>query len=149
MSKDYAIPGLDIIQGHCSYVNVTAHVKTFIQVLMTALAIGIYSPQATCVVATSDPGKSCCCTGSLICKCHPDKPCNQSCTLIQVQPLDSQIPARIMPLQSSCDSSLLCPILPTKVKYSSLLTIAYKRALNTSPPFGGSPPQASLCLWLI
>jgi hypothetical protein len=45
--------------------------------------------------------------------------------------------------------ALLFLIAPTKVKYLALVSVALRREVNSSPPFGGSPPQARLCLWLI
>jgi hypothetical protein len=128
---------------------VPKHFKTFVAILMAVLALGIWTPQPACAVGTSDVGKTCCCTESPIRKCQPDKPCNQSCTLAQVQTFDKQLPARTALGTSLYGGSLLFSIAPIKIKYLVFVPIAHQRDLNTSPPFGGAPPQAVLCLWLI
>src|SRR5579871_3302457 len=124
------------------------HFKTFIQVLMATLMLGVYCPQPACAAGTSEPGKTCCCTGSSVCDCHPDKPCKQSCTLVQVHTLDKQLPSK--PTPTTCSGSvLLCLIAPTKISYPAHSSIVRQRHVNVSPPFGGSPPQAMLRLWLL
>ncbi len=123
------------------------HLKTFVLILMAVLALGVYSPQPACAAGTSEAGKTCCCTGSPVCKCHPDEPCKQSCTLVQVHTLDKQIPNKTAFTPSG--GILLYSIASTKIKYSVLVPVAYQRNLNASPPFGGRPPQAMLRLWLI
>jgi hypothetical protein len=127
---------------------VVVHLKTFVQILMAVLALGIYSPEPACAAGTSEPGKMCCCTGDLVCKCHPDKPCKQTCALVQVHTFDKQIPNKTA-FTPTYLGTLLCSIAPTKVKYPVLAPLARQRSVNASPPFGGSPPQAMLRLWLI
>jgi len=45
--------------------------------------------------------------------------------------------------------TLLFSIALTGIKYLVLVPTAHIRDWNASPPFGTSPPQAVLCLWLI
>ena len=124
--------------------------KTFGQILMIVLALGIGNPQPACAAGTTEAGKTCCCTGGPICKCHPDKPCKQSCTfVVQVQAFDKQMPARMALVPSPHGATLLFSIAPTQVRYFALVSVAHRREWNASPPFGGTPPQAMLCLWLI
>jgi hypothetical protein len=144
-----AIPELAINDWCCNCVDVVARFKTFVQILMAVLALGICNPQAACAAGTSEAGKTCCCTESPTGKCQPDKPCKQSCTLIQVQAFDKQVPARMALAPLPQGDAFLFSIAPTKVKYLVLVPVAHRRELNASPPFGGSPPQAMLCLWLI
>jgi len=124
------------------------HLKTFVQLLMALLALGISSPQPACAAGTSEVGKTCCCSDSPVCKCHPDQPCKQSCTLVQAHAFDRQIPNKTV-LAASYGDVLLYLIAPTKINYPVLAPIARQRNLNLSPPFGGNPPQAMLRLWLI
>ena len=121
--------------------------KTFIQILMAVLALGVSSPQPVCAAGTSEVGKTCCCTGSPVCKCQPDKPCKQSCTLVKVQAFDKQMPAR---LTFGSEANLLVFLsAPTTIKHPVAAPIISRRDANASPPFGGAPPQAMLRLWLI
>ncbi len=124
------------------------HFKTFVQVLMAVLALGISIPEPACAAGTAQPGKTCCCSGSPTCKCHPGQPCKQSCTLVQVHALDKQLPGKPA-LAASYSDVLLYWIAPTTIKYLVLVPVARERNVNVSPPFGGSPPQAMLRLWLI
>jgi hypothetical protein len=123
--------------------------KTFMQILMAVLTLGIGVPQSACVAGTTEAGMTCCCMESPISKCNPDKPCKQSCTLAQVQVFDKQLPTRMAFAPSAHGNFLLSPIAPTKIKYLALISVVHQRDLNASPPFSGSPPQARLCLWLI
>jgi hypothetical protein len=123
--------------------------KTFIQILMAVLALGVSSPQPVCAAGASEAGKVCCCTGSPVCKCHPDKPCKQSCTLVKVQAFDKQISARLALMPGSEATLLFFWAVPTKIKYPVVAPIVSRRDTNASPPFGGAPPQAMLRLWLI
>jgi hypothetical protein len=143
-----AFPKLAINGGCCNGSNVVVRFKTLVKILMAVLALGIGVPQPGCVAGISEAGKACCCTESPICKCHPDKLCNQSCTQNQVQTFDKQLPARGARASLHGDI-LLFSIAPTKVKYLVLVPAVHQRDLDASPPFGGSPPQARLCLWLI
>ena len=144
-----AIPRLEINSWYCNCFNVAVHFKTFVQVLMAVLALGVVNPQPACAAGTVEVGKTCCCTGSPVCKCHPDKPCKQSCTLAQVRIFDKQLPGRMVVASSPHGATLLFSTALTKIKYLVLVPVAHQRDLNASPPFGGSPPQARLCLWLI
>ena len=125
------------------------HFKTFVQILMAMLALGMINPQATCAAGTSEAGKTCCCTGSPVCKCHPDKPCKQSCTLAEVHAIDKQVPSRAVMAPSVGGDITLFSIVPTKVRDLAVAPLVHSVDLTASPPFGGSPPQAMLCLWLI
>jgi hypothetical protein len=127
---------------------VVVHLKTFVQILMAVLALGVSSPEPACAAGTSEPGKTCCCTGAPVCNCHPDKPCKQSCALVQVHAFDKQIPNKTA-FTPSYLGVLLFSIAPAKIKYPVLAPLAPQRNVNASPPFGGSPPQAMLRLWLI
>ena len=126
---------------------VTVRFKTLVQVLMAVLALGIFDPHPACAAGTAEEGKSCCCTGTPVCQCHPDEPCKQLCALAQVQLFDKQLPARLT--ASPLGGTFLFSIPATKIKYLSFIRVARQRELNAPPPFGGSPPQARLCLWLI
>ena len=123
--------------------------KTFIQILMTVLALGAFSPESACAAGASETGQTCCCTGSPICTSHSDQPCKQSCPLIRVQAFDKQVPARTALASSPRGNTLLFSIAPTKIKYFVPIPIAHRWELNALPSFSGSPPQAMLCLWLI
>jgi hypothetical protein len=116
---------------------------------MVVLALGTGAPQPACVAATPEAGMACCCTQSPVCQCERAKPCQQLCALAQVQALDKQIPVRVTFASSLHGDSFLYSIAPTKIKYLALVPVVHQRELNASPPFGGSPPQAVLCLWVI
>ncbi|MEJ0000875.1 MAG: hypothetical protein WDO13_17930 [Verrucomicrobiota bacterium] len=92
------------------------HFKSFVQVLMAVLALGIYSPEPACAAGTTAPGKTCCCTGSSACKSHTVQPCKESCTLADSRTLDKQIPAKPL-LTVSYGDVLLYLIAPTRIKY--------------------------------
>ena len=122
--------------------------KTFVQILMAVLALGMGYPQSACAAGTPEVGKACCCTDNLS-KCHSEKPCKPFCAHVQVQAIDKQLPARMALASSPHGNTLLFSITPTRVKHLVLVSVPHRGALNVSPPFGGSPPQARLCLWLI
>jgi hypothetical protein len=44
---------------------------------------------------------------------------------------------------------LLYLIAPVKIKYPAFVAVVRPPELHLPPPFGGSPPQAVLRLWLI
>jgi hypothetical protein len=143
------ITGLEITSGLCNCLPiVVVRLKTFVQILMAVLALGISSPQPACAAGTSEAGKTCCCTDVPVCKCHPDKPCEQSCTLAQTHAVDKQIATRTTLASSPCGNALFS-IATAEIKYPVFAPAALQRNLNASPPFGGSPPQAMLRLWLI
>jgi hypothetical protein len=130
---------------------VAVHFKSFVQILMAVLALGIYIhiPEPACAAGTSEVGKTCCCTGSPVCKCHPDKPCKQSCTLVKVRaPLDKQLPTRSLATASHGLVPLFAITL-SKVTYAPIVPVVAKRAIDTSPPLRGDSPQAVLRVWLI
>jgi hypothetical protein len=142
-----AILKLEIAVSCCNGSNVADRFKSFVAILMAVLALGIWTPQTACAAGASEAGKSCCCTENPICKCQPDMPCKQSCTLAQVKTFDKQLPARTTLAPSA--RALLFLITPTKIKFLVTVPVAYRRDWNVSPPFGGNPPQAVLRLWLI
>jgi len=127
----------------------TVRFKTFTQILMAVLALGMSSPQPVCAAGTSEVEKNCCCSGGPVCKCHPGTPTKQSCVSTPVQVFDKQLPGRIASVSSLHGNSLLFSIAPTEFKYLVLVSATRHRDLDASPPFGSSPPQAMLCLWLI
>jgi hypothetical protein len=129
---------------------VVVRLKACLQVLLAVLSLGIINPQPACAAGTSEPGMTCCCTGSPICQCHPNRPCKQSCALSQVQaPLDKQLPTKAITAASA--TGLIAPlsIALTKVSYPSFAPLVRRQDLNASPPFGGHSSQAVLRLWLI
>lgn len=125
------------------------HFKTFVQILMAMLALGIVTPQPVCGAGTVEAVKTCCCNGSAADMCHSDQPCKSSCTRAQVQTFDKQLPARTVAASSVHGSTFLFSIMPTRVKYLVSAPVARQRGLDASPPFAGSPPQAKLRLWLL
>jgi hypothetical protein len=128
---------------------VAVRLKTFFQILMAVLALGMGYPQSACAAGTPEAGKTCCCADNPG-KCHSENPCKPSCAHVQVQVIiDKQLPARMALAPSPHGNTLLFSIAPTTVKYLVLVSVVHRGALNASPPFGGSPPQARLCLWLI
>jgi hypothetical protein len=109
----------------------------------------LVTPQAACLAGTAQVEKTCCCTQSKICPCLPDKPCEQACALTQVQSLDKQVAGRSAGVTAVHACHLLFVIAFTR-EFHPVLTPAFRwREMNASPPFGGKPPQAGLCLWLI
>jgi hypothetical protein len=128
--------------------NVVAPVKTFLQILMAVLALGVSNPQPPCAVGASEDGDRCCCPGSPVCKCHPDKPCEQSYNLAQAHAFDKQMPPRTTLAALSARVLLFSNPFAT-IKYPVFVPLARQRDLNASPPFGGVQPQAMLRLWLI
>jgi hypothetical protein len=76
-------------------------------------------------------------------------PCSPSCKLARVQTFDEQLPVRSFAATSLSLCSLLFLIAPVKINYPAFVSVVRQRDLNVSPPFGGSPPQAVLRLWLI
>jgi hypothetical protein len=128
---------------------VALHFKTFIQILMAVLALGMVDPQATCAAGASETGKVCCCTHSPVCRCHAGVPCKKSCTLVQAQaPLNKQLPRAAL-LATPHESVFLFAIAWATVSYPVFVPVIHQRELNASPPFGGSPAQAVLRLWRI
>jgi hypothetical protein len=123
-------------------------IRAFFPVLMMVLALGFPSPPSVCTAGTLEPGLMCCCTGTPVCQCLPDRACKQSCTLNQVQSWDKQTPIRTAQFSGTSPVPLVV-IVPTKLKYfvssPSIRGCESKAAL----PFEGSPPQARLCLWRI
>src|SRR5277367_882283 len=117
---------------------------------MAVLAMGLIDPQATCFAGTAEQGKTCCCAESPACKCPSDMPCSQSCPLVKQQaPLDKQVSARTTSIAASHGLVALFFLAVSKVSYPAFAPVVQKREQNASPPFGGSPPQAILRVWLI
>jgi hypothetical protein len=113
---------------------------------MAVLALGFSDAQPLCATGTPEAGKSSCCAESPACNCHPDKPCKPSCSLLQT--FDKQVPARtaFSPIRGG---HLVFSTPPIIVKYPVFTPVISRRASDSSPPFGGGPPQAMLSLWLI
>ena len=122
--------------------------RTFVQILMAVLALGVYAPQPVCASGSSEPGKICCCTGTPVCHCHPGTPCKKSCALVKVQALDKQVSNRVT-FATSPGFTLLFAITRTRLIYPVLAPVFRPRESDASPPFGGSPPQSVMCLWRI
>jgi hypothetical protein len=66
-----------------------------------------------------------------------------------VQTFDKQLPGRMLTGVSISGANLLFLIAGVKISYPSVVSVVRPRDVNVSPPFGGSPPQAVLHLWLI
>jgi hypothetical protein len=123
--------------------------KMLVQIVMTVLAVGMSVPTPASLAATPEPVKTCCSAESASCPCPTSQPCSTSCTLHQAQDFDKQIPARTARAYAPIGDTLLYALAPTPVKILALVPVAHQREWNASPPFGGSPPQALLCLWRI
>ena len=117
---------------------------------MAVLALGLIDPQAICFAGAAEPGKTCCSAESSACQCPSDLQCGQSCPLVKQQaPLDKQVPTRTTSVASAHGLVALFFLAVSKVSYPAFAPAIQKRELDTSPPFGGSPPQAILRVWLI
>jgi hypothetical protein len=125
---------------------VIARIKSALQVLMIVLALGTAFP-ATLSFAGSAPGEciSCSCCPAA----HPDKPCEPSCAFTHLPASDAQLAARGIFTPPAKGSVLLFSIADTKVRSSAHDSVIPRWERDFSPPFGGSPPQAVMCLWLI
>jgi hypothetical protein len=123
--------------------------RTFVQIVMAVLALGICTPQSVCATGTPEAGKTCCCTESPTCGCLPGKPCEQSCALAQVPIFDKQLPGRNTVAPAAHGYFLLFTIAPIAISHPAFVCAFRQGHTNASSPFGGSPPQARLCLWLI
>jgi len=122
--------------------------RTFVQILMAVLALGVWMPQSACAAGTTEEGKTCCCTQSPTCECPPAQPCKESCVLAQVQIFDKQLSGRNATAPTA-PGYLHSAIASIKVGHSALVPLSRERETNASLLFGGNPPQARLCLWLI
>lgn len=143
------ITGLEKSWRACICSNVVVRVKTFIQILMAVLSLGVSSPLPVCAAGMPETGMPCCCAVSSSCKCHSDEPCKTSCEVSQAQAFDKQLPARtaFKPFHNGC--GLLFSIAPVTIKYLVPAPVVSRRDSDASPPFCGGPPQAILRLWLI
>jgi len=130
--------------------DVALRFKTFVQILMAVLALGISLPQPACAVGKSEPGKACCCCADdQACASHSGTPCPNACALTTAQPLDKQAPGRMASVPSPGMGLLLFSIVPNRVNYFSPLPHASSWGVNASRFLASSPPQAALCLWRI
>jgi hypothetical protein len=128
---------------------VALHFKSFVQILMAVLALGMVDPQAACAAGMAEPGKICCCTHSPVRKCHAGTPCKKSCPLVQAQaPLNKQLPRAAL-LATPHESAFLFAIAWANVSYPVFVPVIHQRESDASPPLGGKPAQAVLRLWLI
>jgi len=59
------------------------------------------------------------------------------------------MPVRNVATRALHSNSLLFTIVPIKLHDHGSGSVARRQELTASPPFGGNPPQARLCLWLI
>ena len=82
-------------------------------------------------------------------ECRPDTGCTPSCALTHAPVFDKQLSSRIGLRDLSGGIPWLAFLAPVTIKYPAFVPIAHERYVNVSPPFGGSPPQAVLRLWLI
>jgi hypothetical protein len=128
---------------------VVLHFKSFVQILLTVLVLGMANPSIACAAGTSVTGQACCCTHSPVCKCHAGTPCKKSCTLAQAQaPVDKQLPRAAL-LATPHQFVFLFAIAWANVSYPTFVPVIHQRERDASPPFGGHPAQAVLRLWLI
>ncbi|MCE0523817.1 MAG: hypothetical protein LV480_12995 [Methylacidiphilales bacterium] len=126
-----------------------ARFKIFGLIVMILSAVGLSFPETVCASDPSPAAKSGCCSGGMVCKCHPDKAGSTSCKVTRLPSGDKSIPAR----------SALAPSSRVDVPLFTMASISrgdwvsqplfHGLKLNASPPFGGSPPQAVLRLWRI
>jgi hypothetical protein len=128
---------------------VALHFRSFVQILLAVLALGVIDPSAACAAGTSETGKVCCCTHSPVCRCHAGTPCKKSCTLAQTQaPLDKQLPRTAL-LATPHPFVFLFAIAWANVSYPVFVPVIHQPEPDASPPLGGNPAQAVLRLWLI
>jgi hypothetical protein len=126
-----------------------ASFKIFVQVAMILLALDLPSPGAVCATGLSQVAKSSCCNCGMVCKCHHDKSGSNSCNVARAPSSDKSIPARSALAPSPRVDASLFTMVPARAREWVFLSAFHRPGLNASPPFGGSPPQAMLCLWLI
>jgi hypothetical protein len=144
-SEGANIPALDFDNRSCKRSGVVARLRTFLQVLMAVMALGIYDPSMPCAAAAPMDGMSCCCVASPDCKCPSDSPCQQSCTSSQTSTIDKQLPTRPV----SLGATVLTSILWSRIEYPAFVPAFARRDIYASPLLSGGPPQARLCLWLV
>jgi hypothetical protein len=124
--------------------------KSFVQILLAVLALGMADPSVACAAGSSETGKVCCCTHSPVCKCHAETPCKKSCTLAHAQaPFDKQLSSKTALVTAPHGFTFLFAITFVKVNYPAFVPVIHQRELDASPPFGANPTQAVLRLWLI
>jgi hypothetical protein len=129
----------------CESPIVVGHFKSCIAVLMSVLAIGIWTPLPAC--AAIDQASPSCCSPEGQCHSQPNALCGQSCVLTHVPSSDLQAPSRMA--VGSAAPYLPLTIAPVEIEFPAFVSVVRTREANTSPPFGGGPPQAVLRLWLI
>jgi hypothetical protein len=123
--------------------------KSFVQILLAVLALGMIDPSVGCAAGTSETGKVCCCTHSSVCKCHTGTPCKKSCTLVQAQaPVDKQLPRAAL-VATPHPFVFLFAVAWANVSYPVFVPVIRQREPDASPPLGGKPAQAVLRVWLI
>ncbi len=133
----------------CKASSVVVRFKLFVQILMAVLALGICAPQSACAAGASTVKMTCCCTENSTCACQSDKPCKESCSLAPVHVFDKQMTARVGVTSSRHSNTFLYSIALINARNLALNPVVSQQESNPSPPFGGSPPQAMLRLWLL
>lgn len=124
------------------------HLKRLIQILMMVLAVGLNGPVPVCASPIYGEDKAACC-------CQPDgtctqgMPCKSSCEAAQIQIFEKQSPTPAAQVPSVQLTVQPCTFAPATNNFSASVAALHRGDVNASPPFGGSPPQAILRLWLI
>jgi hypothetical protein len=128
---------------------VAASFKTFVQILMAVLSLGVSVPMPVCAADVSEHGQSCCEGKAPACAGHCGQPCQESCLSKIVQPLDKQVSVRTAALVVVSNGVCLFSAVPVVVKKVVCCSPALRWGVNASQFLASSPPQAALCLWRI
>src|SRR6202795_5222859 len=127
-----------------------SRVKTLVQTGMLLLTLGFSLPSSICSAAPAPEMKSSCCADSASCHCLPATPCTDLC---KINPTHRD--TRDLVAAARCAAALprveiaWFTLAPVRDLDRVPAAVLHRRELNASPPFGGSPPQAYLRLWLI
>jgi hypothetical protein len=112
---------------------VAARFKTFVQILMAVLALGISNPQPACAAAgtSAGDGKHLLLHGKPGLQ-MPSRACpgKQSCAFSPVQAFDKQMPARMAALRHPSRRHPLFSIAPARVKYFVLVPMAHRLGIE-------------------
>jgi hypothetical protein len=123
--------------------------KALVQIGMIVLTMGLSMPPSLGSDSSGPTMKSCCCSGDAVCACPHEKPCADLCRVGELPAHGRDVVTGSALTASPRLSVALFTLAP--VQHATLAALPKSRQweVNVSPPFGGSPPQAILRLWLV
>lgn len=123
-------------------------VKTFLQILMIVMVLGINLPVNAGVPSSALIAKVCCCTGETGCLCPTEIPCSHDCQFTQASSASQQVVVASTTVPLLRIDLVLYSLVSGETTATDSFSASHIHE-NASPPLNGCQHQAILRLWLI